>query len=69
MMEQLYPGLTRPIYFCYRKYNMDLSPGALLLEFGSNANTLEEAVYSAELAGAALAKLINENAGDVYDNT
>ncbi|WRS26739.1 stage II sporulation protein P [Oscillospiraceae bacterium MB08-C2-2] len=60
-MESAYPGLTRPVYFCYRKYNMDLSTGSLLLEFGSNANTLEEAVYSAQLSAQALADLIHDN--------
>lgn len=60
-LEDIAPGLTRPVYFCYRKYNMDLTTGSLLLEFGSNANTLSEAVYSAELAGQALADLIQAN--------
>lgn len=60
-MQERFPGLCRPIYFCYRKYNMDRSNGSLLLEFGSNANTLEEAVYSARLAGQALSELILEN--------
>ena len=64
-MESANPELTRPVYFCYRKYNQDLTTGSLLLELGSNANTLEEASYSAELAGHALANLImdysNEN--------
>jgi stage II sporulation protein P len=59
-IEEKYPGLMRPIYLCYRKYNMHLSDGSLLLEFGSNANTLEEAEYSARLAGEALAELILE---------
>ena len=57
----LYPDLMRPIYLCYRKYNMDLTPGSLLLEFGSNANTLDEAIYSAALVAEALADLIKEN--------
>ena len=57
-MEQYFPQLTKPAFFCYRKYNMDLTPGSLLLEFGSNANTLEEAVYAAQLAGQALNALI-----------
>lgn len=60
-IEQDYPQLTRPIFFCYRKYNMDLTPGSLLLEIGSNANTLEESIYSAELIGSSLAKLLNAN--------
>lgn len=59
-METYYPGLTRPIMFSYRKYNMDLTTGSLLLEFGSNANTLDEAVYSGRLVGRSLASLILE---------
>lgn len=67
-MERMYPDLTRPVYLCYRKYNMDLSNGSLLLEFGSNANTLDEAVYSAQLAGKALAGLIKENLSVEQEN-
>jgi stage II sporulation protein P len=62
VMERDYPGLTRPVLFSYRKYNQDLSPGALLVEFGTNANTLEESVRSAELAAKSLAALIRETA-------
>lgn len=60
-MESASPGLTRPVYFCYRKYNMDLTNGSLLIEIGSNANTLEESIYSATLAGHALSDLILDN--------
>lgn len=60
-IESQNPGLTRPIYFCYRKYNQDLTTGSLLIEFGSNANTLEEGVCAARLTGQALADLINDN--------
>ena len=63
-MEASYPQLTRPILLSHRKYNQHLSTGALLLEFGSNANTLEEAVYSAEMAGRALAELIHQRMED-----
>jgi stage II sporulation protein P len=52
-----YFGLCRPILFDYRQYNQDLSPGSLLLEIGSHGNTLEEALYSGELIGKALAEL------------
>ena len=54
------PTLMRPVMFCYRKYNQDLAPGSLLLEFGSQANTLEEAIYTAELVGQSLADLLHE---------
>lgn len=58
--EDMYPGLMRPIYFSPRKYNMDTSPCGVLLEMGSDANTLDEAVYAGALIGDALASLMNE---------
>ena len=57
--EENYSGLMRPIFFCHRKYNMDITPCSLLLEFGTDANTLEEAVYSAELIGDALVDMLD----------
>lgn len=53
-------GLTRPVYFVPYRYNMHLTPNSLLLEFGTDVNTLEEALYSAELVGSSLAKLLLE---------
>lgn len=58
--EDMYPGLCRPVLFDYRKYNMDLSPGLLLIEIGATGNTLEEAQYSAELLGEVLSALLTE---------
>lgn len=54
--ETLCPGLTRPLYLAYRFYNQDLTTGSLLIEIGSEANTLAEAQYTAELLGRGLAK-------------
>lgn len=54
-MEGSYSGLTRPIMFDYRKYNQDLTTGSLLLEVGSHGNTIEQARYSGELIGKAIA--------------
>lgn len=59
--EEMFPELMRPVFFCNRKYNMDVTPCSLLLEFGTDANTLEEAVYSAQLIGEALAEALNKN--------
>lgn len=53
-------GLTRPVYFVPYRYNMHLTPNSLLLEFGTDVNTLEEALYSAELVGSSLATLLLE---------
>lgn len=58
-MEATHPGLARAMLFCSRKYNMNLTKGSMLLEVGTDANTLEEAVYSAELAGDALLSVLN----------
>ena len=58
ILETLYPGLCRPVFFCYRKYNMDLCPNGALIEVGSHGNTLEEAKYAAELLANGLALLL-----------
>ena len=60
--QTMYEGLMKPVYFCRRKYNMDLSPCGLLLEFGSDTNTLAEAVYAGRMLGDALGALIEEYA-------
>lgn len=56
--ENKFEGLMRPVMFCNRKYNMDVTPCSLLLEFGSDSNTLEEAMYSGFLLGKSLASLM-----------
>ncbi|MCL2088937.1 MAG: stage II sporulation protein P [Oscillospiraceae bacterium] len=55
-----YPNLMRPVFFAYRKYNQDLSPGAFLVEVGSHGNSLEEALYAAELFGKSLVKTLRQ---------
>lgn len=56
--ESMFSGLTRPILFDYRFYNQDLTGGSLLIEVGSHGNTLDQAKYSGELIGKALAQLL-----------
>ena len=58
-MEVMYPSLARPILFTSRKYNQHLTTGSLLIEFGTEANTLEQAKYSAELLANCLATTLN----------
>ena len=55
-----YQALMRPILFSERKYNMDLTKNSFLLEIGTEANTLDEACYSARLFANCLADLILE---------
>lgn len=62
-METLFPGLTRPVMLCYRRYNQNLTTGSLLIEIGSHGNTLSEAQYSGELVGKSLVSLFNKYKG------
>ena len=58
-IEAKYPTLARPLMLASKKYNESLSKGSLLIEFGTEANTLSEATYSAELVGNSLVSLLN----------
>lgn len=59
-METDFEGLTRPVFFCDRSYNMGLTPFSLLVEVGTDANTLDEAVYSGKMVGVALTEILKE---------
>ena len=65
-IESRYPGLCRPLYLAYRKYNQNLTNASLLLEVGSHGNTLEEAKACGRMAGDAigayLSSLLNSEA-------
>lgn len=63
--EELYPGLSRPVLFDYRNYNQHISTGSLLIEVGSHANSLDEAVYTGELLGDCMAQALSQLAADV----
>lgn len=56
--QEMFPGLVRPLFFCAREYNMHKSRCSLLIEMGSDANTLDEAAYSGRMLGKALATLL-----------
>ena len=56
----MYPTLMRPVLFSQRKYVMDLSHNNVLIEMGSDVNTLQQAVYSGRLIGNALSKMLEE---------
>lgn len=59
-LADLYPGLARPLNFCARKYNENMTKGSLLIEIGTEVSTLDEAKYSGELLGKALAETLNK---------
>lgn len=57
-IEKKYPTLARPLMLMSKTYNQNLTTGSLLIEFGTDANTLSEAHYSAEMVGESLAELL-----------
>ncbi len=61
--QEKYTGLMKPVFFCPRRYNMDLTENSVLLEIGTEVNTLEEAVYSARLIGDVIADCVPAASG------
>lgn len=59
--ERLYPGMTRPVSFDFFAYNEYICDGSLLIEIGTDANSVEEAEYAGELLADVLAKVVLDN--------
>lgn len=64
-VDSKYKTLTRPIALKMERYNQQLCTGSLLIEVGSNGNTLDEAINSvrlfADAAAPALLELVSGN--------
>ncbi len=56
--ENMYPGMTRPLNFGYFAYNMPITRGSLLIEVGTDVNTVSEAQYTGKLLGNVLARVL-----------
>lgn len=56
----LQESFPRPMLFCPHIYNENLTHNSLLVEFGTEVNTVEEAVYSGELFGKALVTVLEQ---------
>lgn len=59
--EKMYPGLIKGVRTKAGTYNQEFHTRALLLEFGSDYNTLEEACYAARLFDQVLVKVLKED--------
>jgi len=59
--ETMYPGLTRPLNFGEYTYNLNVCNGSLLIEFGTDVNTIDEVKRSGKMVGKALAKVLQNN--------
>lgn len=55
---RLYPALPRPLNFSNSKYNMNATKGSLLIEVGTEVNTVSEARYTGSLLGEILAEAL-----------
>lgn len=64
-LEQLCPGICRPISLRSSRFNQDLSAGALLIEVGAAGNTRQEALLATEILAEAITSLSN---GAVYED-
>lgn len=56
-LEQKYPTLARPLMLVSKLYNQNLTTGSLLIEFGTDVNSLDEVCYSAELVAKVLEEM------------
>ncbi len=59
--NELYPSLMRPINLREQRFNQQLSRGSIIIEVGSNGNTLDEAKQGAELMGDVIANVLLHN--------
>lgn len=57
--ESEYPTFMRPLNLRSERFNMHLTTGSLLIEIGTNSNTMDEALASARCLGKGLGKVIN----------
>ncbi|MDK2933339.1 MAG: stage sporulation protein [Clostridiales bacterium] len=57
---ELYPKFARPIHLAPYRYNQHTTTGSLIIEVGSNGNTLEEALSSSKYIAKAIAEVIKE---------
>ena len=58
VLEGTYPGLCRSLDLRTERFNQHATPGSILVEVGTNGNTLQQALRSAELLGEGLAQTL-----------
>ena len=57
-VKEKYPAVLRDLHLCAERYNGHTSGGAMIIEIGSNGNTLPEAIKCAQLVGECIVSLI-----------
>lgn len=57
ILEEISPGIMRPLSIRAQRFNQDLSDGALLVEIGAAGNSRAEALAAAKILGTAIGEL------------
>ncbi len=57
-LDKFYPGLARPLSIRKERFNMHATNGSLILEIGTNGNTLEEALASIKYLAKCVAEVL-----------
>lgn len=58
--NELYPGLFRPINLSTARYNQNLSKGAIIIEVGATANTMEQCLVSMKYLASVIDEVMKE---------
>jgi len=64
VLQGQYPGLCRSLDLRTERFNQHAAPGSLLVEVGTNGNTLAQALLSAQLLGDSLLRMIHALEGN-----
>lgn len=59
-LQNKYPGIVKAVRIKNGCYNQNLSPKAILIEIGSDKNTIEEALIAGRCLGEVLAEYVKE---------
>lgn len=58
--NEMYPGLFRPINLSTARYNQNLSKGAIIIEVGATANTMEQSLGSMKYLASVVDEVMKE---------
>ena len=56
--QKSFPGLSRPLDFRKERFNTHTTKNSIILEIGSNGNTIEEAISGAKFAAQSVANVL-----------
>ena len=57
---EMYPSLMRPIDLRKERFNEQLTMGSLIIEVGSNGNTLDEAIRGGQRIAEVISQILKE---------